>query len=246
MKGKEPDKKHRHPHAYTLELLVFAIGHLPPTFPADRKKHYGKRLKEFTRNVSANYDDIHKVIVELGKESWAERKAYEDMYERYGRASEEAHLLENLDVGLRDKYEKFLHEGGKISHIESAKSGEDIWKVSHFERYFGPEEHFAIKQALLAARDQAREEIEDLVTGKKSEEYANLVEGYRGSRGNIEKGIDELRNLAMVSDRWQDTIMDRVKVLEEGWSVVEQGVSQEQLKQELNYWRGTLEAFLTA
>lgn len=82
------------------------------------------------------------------------------MYSRYGRASEEAHLLENLDRGIREKYEQFIHEGGKMGYIARAKSLEELLKPSPFERYFTPEEKFGIEQAMLAATDSARKEID--------------------------------------------------------------------------------------
>jgi hypothetical protein len=238
--------KVRHPHAYTLELLQLAIDRLPPLFPKGAAADFQKREDAFLANPSASYDDIHDLIVEIGKESWSQRKAYEEMYARYGRASEEAHLLENLDTGIRSKYEQFIHEGGKISHIENAKSGPDLWEASPFERYFNPEEKFAIEKALLVARDSAREEIRDLVIGAKREEYDRLVKDYHERELRMEDMIAQLRGLADVSQKWRGTIMGRVRTLQEAWSVVEQGVNEKDLEQELDYWQGTLESFLHA
>lgn len=238
--------KVRHPHAYTLELLQFAIDRLPPLFPKGDAAGFQKRKDAFLKDPSAPYDDIHDLVVEIGRQSWAQRKAYEEMYARYGRASEEAHLLENLDAGIRAKYEQFIHEGGKISHIENAKSGPDVWEASPFERYFDPEEKFAIEKALLVARDKAREEIRGLVTGAKREEYDRLVKEHHERELRIEHMIARLRGLADVSHKWRDAILGRVSTLQESWSVVEQGVSEKDLEEELEYWQGTLESFLHA
>lgn len=234
----------RHPHAFTLQLLGMAIQNLPPSFPDARVTHFRTLLDRCTGDVRCTYGEIHEAIVSLGKESWSERMAYQDLYDRYGRASEEANLLENLDEGIREKYEKFVHEGGKINHIESAKSGEVMWEASPFERYFTPEEKFGIKQALLSARTAAHEEISELLEGVKSEEFAVTVNFYKESMRRIQVDLDRLRELASVSEKWEKAISDKVHTFEEGWSVVEKGFDEEIVAKELEYWQGTLESFL--
>jgi len=236
----------RHPHAYTLELLALAIRHLPPTFPAEKKKSFEERLSYFRGHPEAEFDDIQETIAELGHESWPQRRAYEDIYAVYGRPSEEAFLLQNLDQGIRDKYERFLHEGGKLNHIQNATAAADIWQASPFERYFTPEEKFAVEQALLVSREAAANEINDLVLGRRKEDYGKLVEKYRVEQRRIAEKLDELRRMADVSSKWQPYILDRARTLAEGWSVVERGINERLLDRELDYWRGTLETFLHA
>jgi len=239
-------KTSRHPYAYTLDLLRMAIEHLPPTYPEFKSKLFEQRLQYFWEHPEADYTDIQATIAELGKDSWSFRKAYEEMYANYGRSSEESHLLENLDRGIREKYERFLHEGGKINHIENAKSAADLMTASPFERYFTPEEKFAIEQALLTAREASRQEIDDLVMKTKKSEYEKLVSEYVIQQDRIGDKITALRHMAGVSPKWQPDITDRLRTLEEGWSVIEQGLSENLLDRELEYWHGTLEAFLHA
>lgn len=236
----------RHPYAYTLELLMLAIARLPPTFSEEKRKAFEAKFQQYLKDPKASYEEIRATIAGIGKESWPFRKAYEEMYARYGRASEESFLLEHLDLGVRDKYARFINEGGKINHIASAKSAEDLMRASPFERYFTPEEKFAIEQALLAARDSARAEINELVTDKKKEEYDALVRSYASRQRQMEEKIDEMRHLAGVSKKWEAEIADRIRTLEEGWSVVEQGTDLPELERETEYWKGTLGSFLHA
>lgn len=238
------EKPARHPHTYTLMLLTLALEHLPPSFPLKRVAHYASIRDRCTGDAGCTYEDIRRAIVDLGKESWPERMAYRDMYERYGTASEEANLLEALDAGIREKYERFVHEGGKIDYIRSAKGA--VFEATPFERYFSPEEVFGIEQALLAAREAAHDEIDGLVTGPKKEEYGQLVGEYKEEMVVIEQGIAEMRKLADVSARLRPEIMDRVRTLEEGWSVVERGTDAVGVEKELEHWQGMLEAFLHA
>lgn len=239
-----PDVQNRHPYQYTLELLRLAILHLPPSFPKEKRRGYEKKLDQFLDKPKTKYEDIQKVIVSLGYESWADRKAYEEMYSRYGHSSEEAFLLEHLDAGVREKYERFINEGGKLRYVATVKSEEQLRQPSPFERYFTPEEKFAIEQALIIALDYARKEINDLVVGAKRSEYAELVKQYDVTQEHIADKIEELRRLASVSKKWEPAISDRVRLLEEGWSVVEKGATLEEVTQEVEYWKGTLQTFL--
>lgn len=236
----------RHPHAYTLELLRLAIEKLPPTFPEESRQRYRQLLDGFLANPAVPYAMIHDSIVRLGRESWAYRRAYEDMYRQYGRSSEEAHLLENLDAGIREKYERFIHEGGKINDLEEGKGPAVPGKSAPFERFFNPEEKFAIGQALLMARDQARQEINDLVTNQRQAEYQASVGLFGEEQKHLEAILNELRALADVSHKWQPEIMDRLSTLEEGWSVVEKPITVPDAVEEVDYWKGTLESFLQA
>ena len=238
--------KVRHPYSYTLELLKISIDRLPPGFSADSKKYFEDRLKDFSKRTDCSYEELQQAIVELGQQSWPYRKAYEKLYEIYGRSSEEAFLLENLDKGLRERYEKFIHEGGKLNHIAGAKNADDLWKASPFERFFTPEEKFAIEQALLSARLAARREILELVNDSKRQEYENLAIEFVRRQAVMRDKLGELRSLASVSPKWETEIMLQVRAFEEGWSVVERQIDEQELDKLLEYWKGTLEAFLAA
>jgi hypothetical protein len=238
--------KVRHPYAFTLDLMRQAIDLLPPGFSSKRRKEYATAFARFQKSPSTPYPEIQETIAELGKESWPYRKAFEDLYARYGRASEESQLLTHLDQGLRDKYETFINEGGKLNHILEAKSGTEIWVASRFERFFAPEEKFSIGQALIEARRAARQEIEELIKGPRRAEYEALISKYDKRRGVMTDKLHELRKLAGVSPKWQPEIEGQIQTFEEGWSVVEKQLDESELDKLIEYWKGTLDAFLAA
>ncbi|MFH2062841.1 MAG: hypothetical protein ABIJ46_01660 [bacterium] len=238
-------KSHRHPHTFTLRLLELALDRLPPGFEESDRRAYVRRLRSFERDFRVPYEQIRLTVAQLGRDSWSQRRAYQEMYDRYGRSSEESYLIRNLDEGLREKYEKFILDGGKINYIEDrVRTERELLSPSPFETYFTPEEKFAVTQALLRARDSAREEINSLVTGKKGDEYRSLVAEYTRREAGIDRKIGELKRLAGLSRKWHDTIDDRVRVIEEGWSVIEPSMDEEKLDRELEYWHGTLASFL--
>lgn len=237
----------RHPYAHTLELLMIAVAKLPPGFSADRHEHYRHSFEQFSKaGESAKYEDIHRTIVELGFESWPHRRAYEELYGRYGRASEEAHLLERLDKGVREKYERFIHDGGKIGYVEQARTEAELRSPSLFERYFTPEEKFAISQALLVAREDAHTEIDGLLGSAKRDEYESRVDHYLTEQKSMQVRVAALSSMSEVSPHWREDIRSRINAIEEGWSVLEKPYSLADLDHEVEYWKGTLASFLHA
>jgi len=236
----------RHPHGYTLQLFDLAVKRLPPLFDVKRREYFSRKLDEFRADPQASYEHIRLVITQLGRESWAYRQAYGHVYANYGRASEESFLLENLDKGVREKYEKFLNEGGKLNYLERMRTAEELTAPTPFERFFTPEEKYAITQALLVARDYAKKEIDGLVTGEKREEYEGFITKHIEKQEAIEKKIEALRKMADISKKWKAAVLDRVRVIEEGWSVMEPGADEAAIDKELEYWRGTLQSFLEA
>lgn len=234
----------RHPYAFTLDLMRLTLDRLPAVFPAERKRYFDGRLSAFEADPHADQEVINSTLTELGKESWPYRCAYADLYEQYGRAAEEVGMLKNLDAATREKYERFIHEGGKLGQIAAARSGAGLWQPSPFERYFTPEEKYAIEQAWLAAREAARKEIDSLIAGKKKTDYENLVREHLARQARMAGMIGELRGLAKVNRKWESAILDNVRTIEDGWSVVERQPDEERLARDLEYWRGTLETFL--
>lgn len=234
----------KHPQTYTLGLFKLVIDRLPPTFYAEEKKRFSERYNAFLNDEAVSIEDIQMAIANLGKLSWSYRKAYEDVYNRFGRSSEESNLLEKLDRGIREKYTRFIDEGGKLNQIETAKSTADLMNGSHFEKYFSPEEKYAIGAALIEARQAARQEIDELVTQTKVDEYTNLVSQFARQSERIEVLIERLRELAEVNLKWRPEIIDQVRTIEEGWSVVERGFGEDELQKLVEYWEGTMESFL--
>jgi hypothetical protein len=241
-----PAASPRHPYEHTMRLLELSLERLPPYFPEQQRTMFLARLEQFKKSAKVPYGDLLRTIVELGKASWALRRAYDAIYAKYGMASEEALLLKNLDDGVRQKFETFITEGGKLDYVARAKSAEELRSPSPFEQYFTPEEKFAIEEALLNAKEQARWEINNLCVAEKRPEYQELVAQYQKSQQRVEALIEELRQLAKAGGRWEREILGQVRAFEEGWSVLERGVDEVRVSQELEYWKGTIEAFLNA
>jgi len=95
----------------------------------------------------------------------------------------------------------------------------------------------------LAIKDlQAKYKIEDAgdVAAGHMDEYKELVAKWSEEQKKIKAKIAELRQLADKDAQWTETIMDKVNVIEEGWSVVEHDPDLYKIKKDIEYWKGKL------
>jgi len=241
-----------HPHAALLELLRFSIDTLPPAFPAGRLKAFRQRLAHYQADGATPYEEIHATLSAVGKEGWPYRRAYEEIYDHYGRSSEESHLLTRLDRTVRAKYERFLAKGGKIAPLAAhrpdvssmPRSASLSAAAPRFEEFFTTEEQYAVGRAIWAARQDARREIDDLILSDRKARYDVLVEEFTQKQRRMEQGIAELARLADASPKYRDRILDEATRLNEGWSVTNRGVDEEWVKESVEHWRGVVERFL--
>ena len=64
---------------------------------------------------------------------------------------------------------------------------------------------------------------------------------WKKQQEKIAQKIDELRALANKDAKWREEILDKVKTLEEGWSMVERDPELLEVEKEIEYWTQTME-----
>lgn len=179
---------------------------------------------------NAALSQIEDAIVAFGKEIWPYRKAYQELHDEYGK--DEPYLREALSPATCAKYEQFRTGGGKL---------EDIRGGAQLEQTFTAEEKHEIEEAWLAARARAHKELDAAIAGEWRQKFESSLAALRGKQEEIEKRIAALRVLAEESPKWSAEIVDKVKVFEEGWSGVEREVAEDDIRGEIEYYRGVIE-----
>jgi hypothetical protein len=219
-----------HPRQNELILLKKAIKAVPFTFPKEEKEKMFNRLNEFEKNPNAPAKDIEAAIVEVGKETWAHRKAYHDMLDSYAADKMNDFFKKNIRNGLLDKFEKFEKKGGGLKDLRRGKE---------FEEMFTAEENLQIEQAIFSAREELGRHMEDVIKEHR-EEYDQAVETYEKRKKDLANMIASLAELADKSEKWSPEILDKVRRFEQGWSAVEQDFDEDKLKHEIEYWEGVI------
>jgi len=211
-----------------LFLLKTTIDRTPFTYPEKEKEGFIRRYQALEADPEARRQDIDKLIVEIGKATWPYRKAYEEMVKNYGQQKLEEFFKLHLGDELRQKYEQFVAKGLGLK---------DYRRTKEFEEFFTPEENLQIEEALFSARDEQVLHMRGIIESK-SDEYEENLKAFQKKQVELENMIANLRQIANQSDKWSDQILDKIKVFEEGWSVVERDFDEDNLRHEIEYWQG--------
>jgi len=185
---------------------------------------------ELLGNPEATKDQIHDALVLVGKQEFPYRRAYTEMT---GTVSEDHRLelvLEHLEPNVKTKVQSYLGHGVTL---------EEFVKSSMFETELTPEEQYQVEDGILHAEDHVKEELPEKIE-KHRKEYDALVEEWKKKQEVMQAKIDELRALATTDPKWKDEILDKVKTLEEGWSIVERDPDLIEIEKEIEYYKGAM------
>lgn len=219
-----------HPHQALLNEFAYALDHLPPTVPAEVVEQGRKAQAELSANPEASEEQIHDALVAFGKQEFPYRKAYQEIAGTASVARRLELVLEHLEPEVKTKVQHLLDNGVTL---------EVLTKSAMFETDFTAEERYQIEDGIMHALDHIKEELPATIA-KKQAEYDKLVESWRGKQALMQEKIEELRALASKDPKWKEEILDKVKTLEEGWSVVEHDPEMLEIEKEIEYWQGTI------
>jgi hypothetical protein len=221
-----------HPFHFSLSLLKSVIDNAPKVFPVRRREEMLKIYETMAANPQTTQAEIEKAIIDFGKEIWPYRKAFQEMYKRYGQAKEESLIRDKLNPELLTKFLEFLRKGGRL---------EDFRHGAVFEETFTAEEKFILGQANLAVHEQIMEEIENLCQGEKKAEFQELLEEFQELEKRLLEKINILKGLANQNPKWALEINERVRAFEEGFSFIEKTYREEDIDGVIDYYRGVIE-----
>lgn len=219
-----------HPLKNELFLLKKTIDAIPFTFPEKEKKDFEIRYQELETNPDSKIEEIQASIIEIGKATWAYRKAYEEFIDKYYKDELEKFFYAHLDSTIVDKFREFVKGGGSIH---------DSRRTKEFEEHFTPEENLLIEKALFTARDEIQVSVQGKINDKAAE-YKEYLEIFEQKREDYSNMIQVLKELADKSDKWSPEIRNKIARFEEGWSVVERDFNEDKLRHEIEYWQGVI------
>lgn len=226
--------KLEHPCQFTLNLFAEMIEKAPITFPPERKEAMEKIYEEFLADKKIACAKVLDAIAVFGREVWPYRKAWWEMYEKYGRVREAEYFEKHIPEALHEKYFSCKKEGGGHCLREYRLCGK-------METCFTPEEKFLLNEVVIAALEEAKKEVDNLVLGDKRGEYQELFKKWNEEQKKLGAKIDELKKMAAENSKWQAEILDKVKTMEEGWSAVERDITPEEVIKAVDFYRGAIE-----
>ena len=220
-----------HPHASYLKEFEIAIERLVPTLPAEIRSEAEELHRKLTEESTVAEGQIFDALVTVGKKEFPYRRAYDEMLGEQHEKELERQVLEHVEPNVKKVVEKYLKDG--ISVDEFVKS-------DMFEEELTPEERYQVTDGIFVAQDNIRKGAADEVQGQEVR-YAELVEKWKGIQNEIHELLDGLREIAAENPKFEEGIMNKVHLFEEGWSVVERDPEIESVKSEIKYWAETVE-----
>lgn len=224
-----------HPFAATLDLLKRTIDLAPSFFPEARREVMVAEYEKLAGDPQSRREAIEEAIIAFGKEIYPHRKAFWHIHNKSGRDIETRAIHESVtDPPLKEKLSQFLKNTGTIADIGRGTRA--------FEDFFLPEEKAALANAKLAAHDKVVSEIQSLCTGPEKDVCETAIGSYKNEQDRIGKLIEALRALAERGDKWRAEILDKVRTFEAGWSGLEREVREEEVRGEIEFYQGAIEA----
>ncbi|MDO8599645.1 MAG: hypothetical protein Q7S02_06065 [bacterium] len=193
-----------HPQHATIDLLHAFVDRLPPRFPRELGRYMAVRLGELERDTSVSREALDRVVAEFGKYTWHERRAWEEVYERAGKADEEQRFLTALPGALRERvldhakgFSPATAGGGEREGVArgAGRSPCDVVRLPAFERYT-PEDRLIIEEALLRARRDAADRLGARLLAGELPDYDAVALRWKQERLRIEEQLLQLRTIA--------------------------------------------------
>lgn len=217
-------------HQSLLDEIKIAIDALLFTIPSAEIEALKKQYEMVAENPKASEGEILAALVAVGYTSWPYRKAYETMRERHGLDKQESYFRDHLAPTLVKKYAQFA---GKF-RIERALRKKD------FELYFSADEKYQLEEALFEAKEALEKDMRTMIIGPKKNEYETELIVWCEKQKQLSNKIQELRAYADRSPQFATEILGKVRVFEEGWSVVERDVDIRIVEGEIEYYRDVI------
>ncbi len=219
-----------HKHQAILDEFGYAIRHLVPTVPKEVVEEAKTLHSELLANPEATAEQVLAAMVKIGKAEFPHRRAFHDLAGEVSEAHRLELVLEHLEPNVREKVQTYLNSGVKL---------EEFVKSSMFELELTAEERYQVEDGIMHAEDHIKEEAPAKVEEKRAE-YDKRVTAWKEKQAVMEAKIEELRALANKDAKWKEEILDKVKTMEEGWSVTERDPDPIEIEKEIEYWKGTM------
>lgn len=217
-------------HQSLLNEIKIALEALPFTMPSAEVEALKKQYEFVAGNPAASEGEFSAVLMMIGRASWPYRKAYEALRERHGLDKQEFYFRDHLAPEMAKKYAQFA---GRF-RIERALRKKD------FELFFSAEEKYQLEEALFEAKEALEKDMREMIAGSKKAEYETELAARRTAQKQLSDKIQELRAYVDRSPQFSTEILDKVRVFEEGWSVVERDVDLRIVEGEIEYYRDVI------
>jgi len=136
--------------------------------------------------------------------------AYGKIFNTCCRAKEEIGIHKFIkDEAVRERFDKFVREGGDIEKIRQGKIDEE---------YLSAGDMAVFKESEAEVHKTVHKETREEIVGSRKVEFENFKKEGEERLRKIEEKIGLLKKMASESPEWGSEILDKVSELEERWA----------------------------
>lgn len=219
-----------HPHAEVLQDFRHALARLVPLAPKEVVDEANQIAADLEANESSTPEQIRQALIYIGKKEFPYRKAYQELCAGDEEARLQTLVLGNLSDEILEKMEPVTKYGVHIL---------DFVKSSQYETLLAEDDRSVVDREILAAHDVLNRQCDERAASRQGA-FDELVARWSAAAVRIQMLIDTLRAMAERDEQYSDDILARVRQFEEGWSMIEQDPTEDDVQKEIVYWTGVL------
>ena len=219
-----------HPHESYLKEFEIAINKLVPLTPKEVIEEARSLHKELLENEAVTEKQIHQALTLVGRKEFPYRKAYHELCASDEEKRLQELVFERIDEDLAEQIKEMTSHGVIL---------EDYIKSDLFEKELSAEQRYQVEQAILLADDVLNNQCDERANTRQAQ-YKDLVAKWQKEAERLQEKIDQLRAMGQANPKWTGEINSICDRLEEGWSVVENDPSEEEIDKEREYWTTVL------
>ncbi len=220
-----------HPHHYLLEEYRLSVERLVPLTPRDVLEEAHRLYEELSQNEHASERQIQQALIEIGKKEYPYRKAYVALCATDEEKRLEEAAFAKIDASIAEKIRAVTSHGVHLL---------DYTKSKLFETQLTSDERYHVEQAILVAHDVINRQCDERAKSRQ-ENFDDLVRKWTQKRDEIQRLIDELKNMAGRSAELSGEILGRAAAFEEGWSIVSRDPEEKEVREALGSFAAQLE-----
>ncbi|MFH1286741.1 MAG: hypothetical protein ABII02_03235 [Candidatus Magasanikbacteria bacterium] len=218
--------------SYSLILFRSLLDRMPPGLPDEIFQAGQDNYFELQISYADDVETEQAILV-YGKQVWAYRQAALEFEEVHGAGKRENFFTLFLTTALKEKWEKFISEGGDIHNFKNP---------DQYENFFEPEEDLAIEEAFVESSHITDDYLDRLSKSEKKSDFKRILEKYQREQDLIEKKIEELRMIVPEEgEKWVEEIQKEASFFELGLADVEERPTVEKVQGKIDFYRGQVD-----
>jgi hypothetical protein len=212
-----------------LQRVRDAIERLVPLTPKSVIEEANQIIRDLEGADVVTPEQVRQALVYIGRKEFPYRKAYLALCAGDEEQRLQEHVLMKLPDDVKDRCDSVIKYGVHIL---------DFVRSSQFDA-LEDDVKVAIDNAIREAHDDVNRQCDERAHHR-SETYQQLVDEWTETVERMQKLLEILKDMADRDAQYHDDILNQVKAFENGFSLLEDDPTEEEIEKAITYWSDVL------